>query len=298
MLTAETVLYDPLTGHGIYRKNGHDYFFDKENSSVILNKKEFDRLEINYYKSGIPVFSLYEVKKIRNVTDIIIDPGHGGKDPGAMKQLVLDGKSEVINEKDIVLILGKKLKKRLESEYPEINVSMTRNDDTYPTLENRIEHSEKILSASSGSALFISLHVNASLNLKAKGFEVWYLPEEYRRKVLKKNEVTTVRNDVYEVLNSIQEQEISIWNKNLARYIAQGLESFLEDYTENRGLKEQIWYVVRKARMPSVLVEIGFLSNREELILLQQDDYISKISVGIAEGVRVFIDAYENKRGF
>ena len=90
------------------------------------------------------------------------------------------------------------------------------------------------------------------------------------------------------------EQEYMTASIVLARSIMEGLDKSLGSLSINRGLKEEPWFVVRNARMPSVLIEVGFVSNREEAILLSDPAYLKKISEGIYNGMEHFISVFES----
>ena len=80
----------------------------------------------------------------------------------------------------------------------------------------------------------------------------------------------------------------------LARNIISNLEKSTEGKSVNRGLKEETWFVVRNAKMPSVLIEVGFVSNKEEASLLDSEDYLKKLTDGIYNGIDNFIENIEN----
>jgi N-acetylmuramoyl-L-alanine amidase len=146
--------------------------------------------------------------------------------------------------------------------------------------------------------IYISVHANASLNSKAKGFEVWYLPSDYRRTLIDQESIGTESEDVIPILNTMLEEEYTTESILLAQRILKGMDEKLGEYTENRGLKEEIWFVVRKAKMPSVLIELGFVTNREEALLLSRKEYLRKLSHAIYNGTSGFIDDFEATRGF
>ena len=112
--------------------------------------------------------------------------GHGGEDPGAMGTY-MDGKRSIpIREKDVVLKVGLILSQMLQKALPDKQILLTRSDDTYITLENRAQMANNLLGKTNDTMLYISLHANSTFNKasKAKGYEVWYLPPEYKRTLL------------------------------------------------------------------------------------------------------------------
>ncbi len=99
--------------------------------------------------------------------------------------------------------------------------------------------------------------------------------------------------EIIPILNTMLEEEYTIKSILLARNILSGLDTQIGKEIPSRGLKEQSWYVVRNAKMPSVLVEIGFITNEPEAALLAQPEYLRKIANGIYNGIVSFIDYFE-----
>jgi len=232
------------------------------------------------------------------VSTIIIDPGHGGRDPGAIGKFTDGDASVVIMEKDVVLKTCRHLYSLLLSRYPDKNIIMTRSEDVYLKLEERTELANNIRLQPNEAMIFISIHANASFNTKASGYEVWYLPPEYRRDLLDPDELHDVEKDVIPILNTMLEEEYTVESIILARSILEGLDVQLGELTENRGMKEETWFVVRNARMPSVLIEMGFVTNEKEAGYLSDDEYLKKVGRGIYNGIHEFIDAFERTSGF
>jgi N-acetylmuramoyl-L-alanine amidase len=99
-------------------------------------------------------------------------------------------------------------------------------------------------------------------------------------------------------MNSMQEEEFTRESVLLARMIMAELQSAVGGETENRGLKEGEWLVVRQAKMPSILIEVGFVSNQEEALKLTSVPYLQKLSGAIYNGVSNFIDNFERSKAF
>ena len=87
-------------------------------------------------------------------------------------------------EKSAVLDVGKNLRSKLATTYPDKKIIMSRTGDTYPTLDERVQMANRVKLGPNETILFVSIHANASLKPQANGFEVWYLPQEYRRTVV------------------------------------------------------------------------------------------------------------------
>lgn len=172
---------------------------------------------------------------------IILDPGHGGKDPGTSK--------EGYTEKAIVLKVGTLVKQKLEA--AGAKVYMTRTGDTYPTLEDRVAFTKN-----NYGEIYVSVHVNSATSSSAKGTETYYA-------------VST--GDQYEE------------DQKLAKYINN--EIVKNANMTNRGVREAQYYVIRNMMIPSVLVELGFISNTEDRQKLINDKYVEIFAQSIYKGI-------------
>lgn len=228
-----------------------------------------------------------------SVVAIFIDPGHGGKDPGAVSTT---RNGELIQEKDIVLQVALDLSNKLSSQYPQKQVILSRDDDQYISLEQRITFANSIHLERGETMLFISLHANAALNKKARGFEVWYLPPQVVRKnVADPEELSSADPDVLSVLNILRDEELTVESVLLARSILSALDFSIGSASINRGLREESWYVVRNAKVPAVLLELGFITNFEEQEMLMNSEYLQRLSTGVYQGIADFIQSIEGE---
>jgi N-acetylmuramoyl-L-alanine amidase len=223
---------------------------------------------------------------------IVLDPGHGGTDPGSIGRHTIDGKAVVLQEKDLTLAVVLELQKLLTQAYPDRTIVLTRSSDTYPTLEARVQtaHAQKL--GDEDSIVFLSVHFNASLNRKAKGIELWYVPQDYERDVIAGGDIP---ESVFPVLNTLVDSEYKKESRQLAEALAKGLGDELGG-TVQRGLKENPWFVVRMARMPAVLAELGFITNPDEAALFLDPEYLKKLARGLYTGLASFIADYEDRR--
>ena len=229
---------------------------------------------------------------------IVIDPGHGGKDSGASYTYSVNGQSVRVAEKDVVLNLGTRLFERLKKRFPDKVVQITRSRDVTVALEDRPAVANAIPLKDNEAIIYISLHANASLSRAARGFEVWYLTSTYRRDVLSRSSVDSEYHDILPIMNSMQEEEFTRESILLAKMIMAELTKAVGGITENRGLKEGEWLVVRKAKMPSILIELGFVSNKEEALRLTGDEYLQKLLSAVYNGVCTFVDMFERTNAF
>jgi N-acetylmuramoyl-L-alanine amidase len=218
---------------------------------------------------------------------VVIDAGHGGHDPGAvgMKKLY---------EKNVVLDIALKLKKILASDQS-YEVFLTRDKDIFIPLEERTAIANK-----KNADLFVSIHANASTRRQAKGIETYLLnwtDDEEALKVaarenaisLKKMKAINKQMDIVEIIKSdLMRESKRDESIKLANYIQRSMISNLDGSYKNisdLGVKQALFYVLFGARMPSVLVEVSFISNPEEEKLLSCDSYRMDIAKAVSEGV-------------
>jgi N-acetylmuramoyl-L-alanine amidase len=222
---------------------------------------------------------------------IVLDPGHGGHDPGAVGP-------KNLYEKDVVLDIALKLKKVL-MEDPFNEVFLTRDRDIFIPLEERTAMANR-----KNADLFVSIHANASPRREAKGIETYLLnwtdDEEAIRVAARENAISLKKMramnrqvDIVDVIKSdlIRENKRDESIK-LANYIQRSLISNLDSDTKqvlNLGVKQALFYVLFGAKMPSVLVEVSFISNPEEERLLSNDAYRTEIARGIAKGLNTYL---------
>ena len=302
--TGAMLEWDPYREHGSIVRGNQMISFGIGRETVVVNLSELYQVEAPLRESGSILFGprftslalrLFPPREtLRRVGAVFIDPGHGGRDPGAVGRHSVDGELREMREKDVVLQVSLQLARLLEEEYPDKAIVLSRRDDTYLTLEERTDLANEIPMASNESVLFVSIHANASLNTRARGFEVWVLPPEFRRRDLVSAERSGVQDpDVLSILNTMREEEITLESVLLARNVLSGLDAAVGDRSPNRGIREESWYVVRNARMPSVLIEIGFVTNQEEFLRLEQPEYLREVPRGIYNGLVNFVDNFE-----
>lgn len=219
---------------------------------------------------------------------ILIDAGHGGHDPGGIGSLGT-------KEKDVVLDIAKRLKINLEDRG--FVVDMTRDTDQFLELEERAD-----LANQQGVGVLVSIHANIAKARKVKGLEVYSLrsldaketkeavdPEKYRRSFadyqMKKNDLA-LKKTLIDMLRDYKDSH----SDRLARCLSREVSSALD--LDHRGDKQAGFYVLKYTLVPSVLVEVGFLSNRSEEKNLQSGAYRQKIADGIAESLSRYVHNY------
>jgi N-acetylmuramoyl-L-alanine amidase len=244
-------------------------------------------------------FELRSLRRLRpRVAAILIDPGHGGKDSGAIGyHQDKDGELRLL-EKDVVLDVSKKLYLLLNKEYLDKQIMLTRDDDRYLKLEERTEIANNVDVGKNEAIIFVSIHANAAFNRNAKGYEVWVLPGDYRRTLIDTEDLDEETRTIAPILNVLLEEEYSIESITLAQAVLEGFDNLVGDVTDNRGIREESWFVVRKAKMPSILIELGYVTNKEEATRLADQAYLQKLVLGIYTGIRSFVSNFESTKGF
>lgn len=258
---------------------------DNKNYRLVYDLKTSDiNTSSKNEKSEIKVFK--PTKKKKNFI-VVLDPGHGGKDPGAI------GKRGT-KEKDIVLKIAINTKRELEKD-SNITVIMTRNNDRYIPLKERAKLGEKI-----NADLFISIHADSIKNPKVKGFSIYTLSEqatdnEAAKLAEKENaadliglgsEFKNYNKNVISILGDLAQTEVnedsSIFAKEVVRQIKadRKLNGLL--YRPHR----QAPFAVLKSSIPSILVESGYLSNLQEEKLLNQLSYRRELGKVIANAAK------------
>jgi N-acetylmuramoyl-L-alanine amidase len=233
-----------------------------------------------------------------SIAAILMDPGHGGKDPGAIGEFGVGKDRFRVKEKDIVLAISNDVYTRLQARWPDKRILTTRSDDTFPSLDARVEMANDVQLGTNEAIIYISIHANASFNKNASGFEVWYLDPEYRRSVVDPSRSKDVDAQVLPILNAMLEEEYTTESMLLAKGILGGLKTSVGEVSLDRGLREEEWFVVKNAKMPSVLVEVGFVTNEAEARLLADGAHLRKLGDGIYNGIVEFIDYFEHRKGF
>lgn len=276
--------------------------FNRETVRVVLDLQKFEnfytflledpyRLVIDVYDQknlSIPKQRSRIKKKFGEIKTVVIDPGHGGKDPGAIGPRGL-------KEKDVVLEIAKKLGRILKERYG-IRVVYTRTKDVFIPLNERTE-----IANSEKADLFVSIHTNASKKRNAKGIETYFLnwtnDKEAMRVAARENAISykkmqKVQNELQIILQDLARNNKRDESVRLAHSVQNAMVNTLKkDYRriENLGVKYALFYVLVGAEMPSILIEVSFISNREEEKRLSRNSYKSRIAEAIAKGIMTYI---------
>jgi len=216
------------------------------------------------------------------IRKIILDPGHGGKDPGAM--------AHGLKEKDIVLVVAKYLRNILRERYG-YEVSLTRNRDVFLPLE------ERTALANTGKAdLFVSIHVNAHPDKRVRGIETFYLnlatnSEAMRVAALENATSTHNISELQDILTDLMRNSKIVESSHLARYVQTNLVNGLKRNrypVHSHGVKQAPFYVLIGAQMPAILAEISFITNPGDARLLGNKQYLHEIAEQLAVGLHSY----------
>lgn len=225
---------------------------------------------------------------------VVLDPGHGGHDPGAVS-------ASGLKEKDIVLDFAKKVKAILEKSAPNVKVYLTRDRDYFLPLPKRTEIAKEYQ-----ADLFISLHVNANRSKKAQGFSVYTLSEKASDDAAA---LLAEQENASDILFGGAETPVPIKNDEMLTFVLADLSmtaslqhslefgrislsaalANLKKYGVAReGLKRANFVVLRSAEMPAVLVEACYISNSREEKLLDQKEFRNSIAYSIASSIKEY----------
>ncbi len=218
------------------------------------------------------------------VSRIVIDPGHGGKDPGAM---AFD-----LREKDITLRVARKTANLLRDRHG-YEVIMTRKKDRSMPLEERTA-----IANTSKADLFISIHVNAHPRKSTRGVETFFLnlaTNTEAMRVAARENATSSHNisDLQDILSDLMQNSKIQESSVLADYVQNSLVSGLRQSnypTRDLGVKQAPFYVLIGAEMPAILAEISFISNPEDARRLKEEAYLDEIARRIAAGVAGYVE--------
>ena len=227
----------------------------------------------------------------RKVQRLVLDPGHGGKDPGAVGRLGT-------LEKEVVLDVAQRVKTKLESHGFEVLMTRARDEHVPLVRRSRFALEQK-------ADLFISIHANASPNHAACGMETYFLSEaktDWERAVaarenaaldLETTDSIPLGDELELILTDLAQNEYLTESSDLAARIQE--RTWPCARIKDRGVRQANFYVLRQNYMPAVLVECGFLSNASEEKLLRSPKHRERIAEGVCAGIVEFVKDYEQR---
>lgn len=228
---------------------------------------------------------------------VVIDPGHGGKDPGAL------GKTRKTDEKHIVLSVSRKLGKMINDAYPDVKVVYTRSTDVFVELKERANVAKR-----NKADLFISIHCNSAVNTKAYGASAWILGPKSTRNpkntsnyfeksqsvAQRENSVMLLEEDYktsYQDFNPDSPESVIgnnlLWMANYENSLlfAAEYDTYIHKspyrISNHTGIHQDVFYLLWATNMPASLLEIGFISNPSDYAVMATEEGQDKIARSI-----------------
>ncbi|MEQ1722068.1 MAG: N-acetylmuramoyl-L-alanine amidase [Pseudobdellovibrio sp.] len=220
-------------------------------------------------KIGLPliilIFSFFAVAS-ENPFHIVIDPGHGGQDLGAVRDSFV--------EKQIVLEIAKKLKAQLEL-HTNVTASLTRHEDVGLSLKSRVQ-----LAAELKADLFVSLHANTSFSSSMQGMEFYFNSADTLKFAEQTEENTPrVKNpNSAQVVDKIKNDFLFYDKTSKSLLLTKSIKDKYVDLEQKSIIKRAPFYVIDRTSMPSALIELGFISNRREAKKLASEEYQNELA--------------------
>ena len=274
--------------NNVFQRKG-EYYVPLDDFLALLTQHTNTNYSMNYNSMSINLSSVIQNSPIDKTTDlikekkkwqfdtIIIDPGHGGKDPGSVGY-------KGTKEKDIVLDVSKRLARKIQKNL-RVKTILTREEDIFIRLQDRT----KFANTNEGD-LFISIHVNSNESKKPYGFETYLLKpgrnQEAINVALRENSVIELEGNKFEQLTDEQLIQATIAQSGFVQYSEKFAALVQEEIdkrvqSRNRGVKQAGFYVLMGASMPNVLIELGYISNPNEEKKLNSSSYRDMLATSI-----------------
>jgi len=271
-----------------------DIYGDEISGEAIAKDRE---VEEEKSLSGLPKLDGKEISALRGalglkVRTVVIDPGHGGHDPGAIGPTGL-------KEKNVTLAIAKSLARKLEQDGNEFGITrvvLTREDDRFIPLEERTAIAKK-----ERADLFVSIHCNAARNNNAHGIETYVLSftnDPRSLEVAARENVTTTRgiSDLKDIIKKYLLNSKIDESKRLASHVQSSVTTNVArkySTVKSIGVKKAPFIVLIGADVPSILVETSFITNPREEKRLKNPNYLDEIADGIFAGVKRYSNEVE-----
>ena len=307
--------WDPIAKRAdLIKENKRFAFYVGMDYAAVNGKPERLTSPAVFYEGGVAIpadFAIEEIGKVLGppqvvrgvkppvtqkylVRTVVIDPGHGGSDPGAIGRTGL-------KEKDLVLDIAKRVKKQLNENG--VDVVLTRDRDRFIPLEKRAQ-----IANERDVDFFVSIHANSARLKGARGFEVYYLSNavDDSARAVEAAENSFLKFDDSSFQRRNTDLEATVWDLvytenreesiELAKYITKAVDASTS--LHNRGVKSARFYVLKGAQMPAVLIEVGFISNPIEEKNLKDTSYRQAVASAIVKGILNYKNVYESTDGF
>jgi N-acetylmuramoyl-L-alanine amidase len=268
----------------VFDTTGNNFHVNLRTKELIAENKERQKIKN----------ALEEQKNRWRIDTIVLDAGHGGKDPGAI------GYSKV-REKDLVLPMVLTLGKLIQKNMPSVKIVYTRKKDIFIPLWKRTKIANDV-----GANLFISIHCNSNVSNRANGYETYFVSSKKDVKatdvVLKENSAIEFEESQdrkrYEGVNFILATMLQSNNIKRSQFMASEVQNSLKLKLKkigmtDRGVKQGPFWVLVGATMPNILVEAGYISNKYEERLLKKKTTQKKIAEGIFNGIKKYKEEVE-----
>jgi N-acetylmuramoyl-L-alanine amidase len=319
----EVRLYELEYGYGVDIYLDEDAYYkamaynDKNGSDILVALTRSSKEEIDRYSQQFIARNWYEeifgedpldvstnmvasngssysnVKNKLKFDKIVIDPGHGGSDPGSIGY-------KGVKEKDITLAVGKKLGEYIKEHMPDVEVVYTREDDSYLGLAE-LGHFANLAEGD----LYVSIHCNSFHNRHVSGTEVYFLGLHKSDAAF---EVMKRENSVFkeEVNTDLSQEDLLVYELAHSGFIStsEKIAYMIDDQFKNRaqrksrGVKQAGFQVLFEASMPAVLVELGFITNPAEQRFLTSDYGQSIMASALFRAIRDYKVEYESKQAY
>lgn len=223
---------------------------------------------------------------------VLIDPGHGGDELGAISHVVTYNKkgkksTKKIYEKDLSLELAKRIQTKLMNK---VSVYLTRSFDRTVSLDERAEMAETVK-----ADLFISIHFNSATESKYHGFETYYLDNHNDKAIAKVEKIENTNTsgeekEINQILIDLVISKTVKSSKKLASLVHKNISQKIKRKykRKDRGVKPGLFYVLALSKRPGVLIEAGFMSNPKEIFKLKSKNYLDDYAEGVARGIMAF----------
>lgn len=309
-------LWDPLLKNATVRSRAGDVKFHVD-SEYILSQGRLFRLSdrVRFFRDTVvvPSSAMEYLNRLNlepslalpatyvaaplpghRIRKIVIDPGHGGRDHGALSRR---GNAE----KELVLKVAKMIRDELRTQG--IEVIMTRQTDVFVPLAARARIANKL-----GADFFVSIHANASTTRSLEGFEVYYLSEatDDAALALERAENSSLGLDTAQWAGPDKALKTIVWDLKeaenrkesvrIANYVADSVERSV--VISKRRIKSAGFYVLKWTECPAVLVEMGYLTNREDEKMLRDPYYQRAMARAVAKGLMDYKAEFERTGGF
>jgi len=226
---------------------------------------------------------------------VLIDPGHGGEDCGAKAKLWQKKKLKVLCEKELTLKIALQIQKYV-NESKRHTAYLTRITDKTLSLDKRSKMADHIK-----ADIFVSIHLNATTNKRANGFETFYLDNHddvavQKVEKVENKDISGEQKEINSILADLVVERVAPQSKILGQHIHDSIKhKLIKRYKlKDRGLKPGLFYVLALSKRPSVLLEAGFMTNTKESNLLRDHWFQRVYAKNVARGIIKYLDKNSN----